>query len=91
VRLPTVAEAQTIASNNDASCGFPNPWTAWTATGVAGDATRAYFMSSAGVQSSQIIDNSPGRALCVSGTPQALHQILQRPMVASPGRSAKKY
>ena len=95
MRLPTVAEAQTIASNNYASCGFPNPWTTWTSTGVAGDATRAYFMSSAGVQSSQIVDNSPGWALCVSGTqqasPQALRQLLQRPMVAAPGKASKKY
>ncbi len=60
MRLPTVADAQTVASNHYAGCAFPNPWTTWTATGVAGDSTRAYFMSSAGVQSSQIIDNSPG-------------------------------
>jgi len=29
---------------------------------------RAYFVSSSGVSSSQIIDNAPGWALCVSGT-----------------------
>jgi hypothetical protein len=77
MRLPTVAEAQTIATNNYAACAFPSPWTTWTTTGVAGDATRAYFMSSAGVQSSQIIDNSPGWALCVSGTQQASPQSLK--------------
>ena len=83
MRLPTVAEAQTIASNNYAACGFPNPWTTWTSTGVPGDATRAYFLSSAGVQSSQIIDNSPGWALCVSGTLQAQPQsLMQRVMGA---------
>ena len=81
MRLPTVAEAQTIASNNYAACAFPNPWTTWTSTGVAGDATRAYFLSSAGVQSSQIVDNSPGWALCVSGTQQAQPQsLMQRVM-----------
>jgi hypothetical protein len=80
MRLPTQAEAQTIASNNYASCAFPNPWTTWTSTGVPGDATRAYFMSSAGVSSSQIIDNSPGWALCVSGTQQASPSLAQRVM-----------
>jgi hypothetical protein len=78
MRLPTQAEAQTIATNNYASCAFPNPWTTWTSTGVPGDATRAYFLSSAGVASSQIIDNSPGWALCVSGTQQASPTSLQQ-------------
>ena len=78
MRLPTQAEAQTIATNNYASCAFPNPWTTWTSTGVPGDATRAYFLSSAGVASSQIIDNSPGWALCVSGTQQASPSSLQQ-------------
>jgi beta-galactosidase len=68
MRLPTQAEALSIAGANYASCGFPNPWTTWTTTPVAGQSGRAYFVSSAGVSSSQIIDNSPGWALCVSGT-----------------------
>jgi beta-galactosidase len=94
MRLPTQAEAQTIASNNYASCGFPNPWTTWTSTGVAGDSTRAYFVSSAGVSSSQIVDNSPGWALCVGGTqqasPQTLQKLLARPVSASTGKSTKR-
>ncbi len=94
MRLPTQTEALTIASNNYASCGFPNPWTTWTSTGVAGDATRAYFVSSAGVSSSQIVDNSPGWALCVSGTqqasPQSLQKLLMRPAAASTGKSARR-
>jgi hypothetical protein len=87
MRLPSVAEAQTIATSNYAACAFPNPWTTWTSTGVPGDATRAYFMSSAGVQSSQIVDNSPGWALCVSGTQQASPQSLQQRIM---GRAAPK-
>ena len=94
MRLPTQAEAQTIASNNYASCGFPNPWTTWTSTGVAGDSTRAYFVSSAGVSSSQIVDNSPGWALCVSGTqqasPQALQKLLPRPASVLTSKSTKR-
>ena len=94
MRLPTQAEAQTIAANNYAACAFPNPWTTWTSTGVPGDSTRAWFVSSAGVSSSQIIDNSPGWSLCVSGTqqasPQALQKLLARPTVASVRRSAAK-
>ena len=90
MRLPTVAEAQTIATNNYAGCAFPNPWTTWTSTGVAGDSTRAYFMSSAGVQSSQIIDNSPGWALCVSGTLQASPQSLQQRVMGRPATGTRK-
>jgi hypothetical protein len=91
MRLPTVAETQTIATNNYASCAFPNPWTTWTSTGVPGDSTRAYFMSSAGVQSSQIVDNSPGWALCVGGTQQASPQSLkQRIMSASTQRASSR-
>ncbi len=94
MRLPTQAEAQTIASNNYASCGFPNPWTTWTSTGVAGDSTRAYFVSSAGVSSSQIIDNSPGWALCVGGTqqasPQTLQKLLARPASVPASKSTKR-
>jgi hypothetical protein len=60
MRLPTQAEALTIAKDNDASCAFPNPRTTWTSTGVPGDASRAWFVSSAGTSSSQIVDNSPG-------------------------------
>ena len=94
MRLPTQTEALTIASNNYAQCAFPNPWTTWTSTGVAGDSTRAYFVSSAGVSSSQIIDNSPGWSLCVSGTqqasPQTVQQLLKRTEAAAAGRSAKR-
>ena len=94
MRLPTQTEALTVASNNYASCAFPNPWTTWTSTGVAGDSTRAYFVSSAGVSSSQIIDNSPGWAMCVAGTqqasPQALQKLLARPASVSTGKSTKR-
>ena len=87
MRLPTQSEALTIANNNYASCAFPNPWTTWTSTDVPNDPTRAWFVSSAGVSSSQIIDNSPGFALCVSGTqqasPQALQKLLTRPAVTT--------
>jgi hypothetical protein len=87
MRLPTQTEALTIANNNYASCAFPNPWTTWTSTDVPNDPTRAWFVSSAGVSSSQIIDNSPGFALCVSGTqqasPQALQKLLTRPAVTT--------
>jgi len=79
MRLPTQNEALTVAANNYASCAFPNPWTTWTLTPVPGEDGRAYFVSSAGVSSSQIIVNSPGWALCVSGasvTPQALTRLL---------------
>ncbi len=93
MRLPTQTEALTIANNNYASCAFPNPWTTWTSTGVAGDSTRAYFVSSAGVSSSQIVDNSPGWSLCVSGTqqasPQTVQQLLARPAAVT-ARSAKR-
>ena len=68
MRLPTQAEALTISASNYASCAFPNPWTTWTSTPVPGQDGRAYFVSSSGVSSSQIIDNAPGWALCVSGT-----------------------
>jgi hypothetical protein len=67
MRLPTQSEALSIAGNNYASCAFPNPWTTWTSTAVPNEAGRAYFVSSAGVSSSQIIVNAPGWALCVSG------------------------
>ncbi|MCK9689028.1 discoidin domain-containing protein [Scleromatobacter humisilvae] len=94
MRLPTQTEALTIANSNYAQCAFPNPWTTWTSTGVAGDATRAYFVSSAGVSSSQIIDNSPGWSLCVSGTqqasPQTVQQLLKRMEPAATGRAAKR-
>jgi len=67
-RVPTLAEAQTIAGVNYASCAFPNPWTIWTSTSDPSDpTTRAFFESSTGISSSQIINNSPGAALCVSG------------------------
>ena len=68
MRLPTQAEALSVAAGNYASCAFPNPWTTWTSTPVPNESGRAYFVSSAGVSSSQIIVNSPGWALCVSGT-----------------------
>ena len=94
MRLPTQTEALTIANSNYAQCAFPNPWTTWTSTGVAGDATRAYFVSSAGVSSSQIIDNSPGWSLCVSGTqqasPQTVQQLLKRVETAATSRAVKR-
>jgi beta-galactosidase len=94
MRLPTQTEAQTIASNNYASCAFPNPWTTWTSTPDPADSTRAFFVSSAGVSSSQIINNSPGFSLCVSGTqqasPQALKQLLTRPTVASHASASRR-
>jgi hypothetical protein len=94
MRLPTQTEALTIANSNYAQCAFPNPWTTWTSTGVAGDATRAYFVSSAGVSSSQIIDNSPGWSLCVSGTqqasPQTVEQLLKRVETSTAVQRAKR-
>jgi hypothetical protein len=81
MRLPTQNEALTIAANNYATCGFPNPWTTWTSTPVAGQDGRAYFVSSTGVSSSQIVDNSPGWALCVGGPPMSaatLNKLLPR-------------
>ncbi|WP_176065814.1 discoidin domain-containing protein [Anaeromyxobacter diazotrophicus] len=67
MRLPSQAEALAIAGSNYASCAFPFPWTTWTTTPVPGEDGRAYFVSSAGVSSSQIAVNAPGWALCVSG------------------------
>ncbi len=84
MRLPTQAEALTVAADNYASCAFPNPWTTWTSTPVPGQDGRAYFVSSTGASSSQIIDNSPGWALCVSGTArsQAMSALLLKKTAA---------
>jgi len=87
MRLPTQAEALTVAGSNYASCAFPNPWTTWTSTAVTGESGRAYFVSSAGVSSSQIVDNSPGWALCVSGTQQASPSLV-RQLIARTAKSS---
>ncbi|WP_211102049.1 discoidin domain-containing protein [Nitrospirillum pindoramense] len=79
MRLPTQDEVLTIAGSNYAACAFPNPWSTWTETNVPGEADRAYFVSSAGQSSSQIIDNSPGWALCVAGAPLAAPVITASP------------
>jgi hypothetical protein len=46
------------------------------------------------VSSSQIIDNSPGWSLCVSGTqqasPQTVQQLLKRVEAASTARATKR-
>ena len=79
MRLPSQNEAQTVAGTNYSSCAFPDPWTTWTTTAVPGQAGRAYFVSSDGTSSSQIIDNSPGWALCVSGQSLAAPAITAQP------------
>ncbi|ASG25222.1 immunoglobulin I-set domain protein [Nitrospirillum viridazoti] len=79
MRVPTQDEALTIAGNNYSACAFPNPWTTWTETDVAGETDRSYFVSSAGQSSSQITDNSPGWALCVVGKPLAAPTITAQP------------
>ena len=94
MRLPTQAEALSIAANNYARCAFPNPWTTWTSTAVPNQSGRAWFVSSAGVSSSQIIDNSPGWALCVSanstGPTTTAPTITTQPasLTVAPGQAA---
>lgn len=67
MRLPTQAEALTIAGANYAQCAMPTPFGTWTTTPVPNDSTNAYFVFSTGASVSAIIDNTPGWALCVSG------------------------
>ncbi|MES2163323.1 MAG: discoidin domain-containing protein [Pseudomonadota bacterium] len=67
MRLPTRAEAMTIAGANYAACGFPTPWGSWTTTPVPNDPSSAYFAFSNGNTVAGIIVNTPGWALCVRG------------------------
>lgn len=91
MRLPTQAEALTIARTNYSSCAFPSPWSTWTTTPVPNSSTDAYFVASSGQSWAGITNNTPGWAVCVSGPSAALPVITAQP--ASPtvaeGQSAQ--
>ncbi|MFC0403373.1 discoidin domain-containing protein [Paraburkholderia rhizosphaerae] len=79
MRVPTQNEALTVAGANFSSCAFPGPWTTWTTTADPGQADRAFTVSSVGESVSQIIDNTPVAALCVSGPTLGVPTINAQP------------
>jgi hypothetical protein len=72
MRLATKNEALAIAADNYAVCAFPNAWSSWTTTVDPTNAQNAFIVSSSGDTTTNLIDNFPGSALCVSGTAQVL-------------------
>ena len=91
MRLPTQAEALTIARTNYASCAFPSPWGTWTTTSVPSSSTDAYLVFSSGQSVPGIVDNTPGWSLCVSGASAAVPVVTVQPASVSvtEGQSAQ--
>ncbi len=90
MRLATQNEALTVAGPNYSSCAFPAPWSTWTTTAVPNQAGRAWEVDSTGESVSQIIDNTPVAALCVSGPATTAPVITMQPasQPVSEGQSA---
>ncbi|CAE6971249.1 Beta-galactosidase [Paraburkholderia nemoris] len=91
MRLPTQAEALTVARANYASCAFPSSWGTWTTTSVPSNSTDAYLVFSSGQSVPGITDNTPGWSLCVSGASVAAPAVTAQPASVSvtEGQSAQ--
>ncbi len=68
MRLPTQAEALSIAANNNASCAFPGTWNTWTSTVDPNDANETALVNFDGTSSYKVTNNWPGATLCAAGT-----------------------